>query len=155
MENAPVNIREYTESDRAAVVAIYHSNIPKYFDVTEEPDIHRFLNSRPEHYYVVEQDGQVVAAGGIAVNDPANPAVTFCMGMVKNELIGSGLGKILAEFRLRLADEIFPGLPFILETSQHTAGFYEKYGFATVEHIKDGFAPGIDNCKMRRERQKI
>ncbi|QYU67682.1 hypothetical protein J4558_22715 [Leptolyngbya sp. 15MV] len=38
--------------------------------------------------------------------------------------------------------------PFMISTSQHTEGFYQKLGFETIEHIPDGFAPGIDICKM-------
>ena len=31
------------------------------------------------------------------------------------------------------------------------ARFYEKFGFRTTQFTKDGFGPGIDECKMRKE----
>ncbi len=36
-----------------------------------------------------------------------------------------------------------------LNTSQHTAGFYESLGFHKIEVIRDGYGPGLDRCEMR------
>lgn len=71
--------------------------------------------------------------------------------MVRNDLIGTRIGKKLTEFRIAGSQEKFGDLPLVISTSQHTAGFYEKLGFVTVEHTPDGFGPGIDICSMRKE----
>lgn len=142
--------RPYTQDDTEAVIAIFRSNIPKYFTPEEEPGLRNFLDDeRGEHYCVFEVDGEIVGAGGIALNE--DDTVSLCWGMVSNDRIGTGLGKQMTQFRIDLADEKFPGLPLVISTSQHTEGFYECFGFRTTELIKDGFGPGIDNCKMRLE----
>lgn len=143
-------IRPYRPEDLGAVVNVFRSNIPKYFTPPEEPGLHEFLGTaHVEDYYVLEMDGEVVGAGGIAYNDIDPPTVSLCWGMVRQDHLGTGLGKALTEFRIALSREKYPGLPITLGTSQHTEGFYEKYGFRTVEHTPNGFGPGIDNCRMR------
>lgn len=145
-----MTIRPFKPEDLAAVVAIFRSNIPRYFTPTEEPGLHEFLETtHAEDYYVVEVDGEVVGSGGIALNDIDPPTVSLCWGMIRQDHLGTGLGKLVTDFRIRLAREKYPGLPLTIGTSQHTEGFYQKYGFRTVEHTPDGFGPGIDNCRMR------
>lgn len=143
-------IRPYNQEDIAGVVAVFRSNIPTYFTSAEEPGLRDFLeNERGDDYYVLELEGEVVGAGGIGLNP--DDTVSLCWGMVRSDRLGTGLGKQLTEFRIRLADEKFPGRSLRIATSQHTSGFYEKYGFRIVERIPNGFGPGIDDCRMRRD----
>jgi predicted GNAT family N-acyltransferase len=145
-----MNIRKYTESDIEKVVLIFRSNIPKYFSPEEEPGLRNFLDDiRSTEYLVVEKNNEIIGSGGIALN--ADETVSLCWGMVRNDFIGKGLGKRLTEFRINLSRENFGSRPIVISTSQHTQEFYEKFGFKLTEHIPDGFAPGIDNCKMRLE----
>lgn len=142
-------IRNYTGEDLESVVAIFRSNIPKYFLETEETELREFLAGGVENYYVLELDGEVVGAGGIALN--ADDTVSLCWGMVHNDHLGTGLGKLLTEHRLDRSQELFAGKPIVTSTSQHTEGFYKKFGFVTVERTPVGFGPGIDICRMRKE----
>ncbi|MFN0279519.1 MAG: GNAT family N-acetyltransferase [Pyrinomonadaceae bacterium] len=142
-------IRPFTSADLNSVVDIFRSNIPKYFGPGEEAGLHDFLRDFSEDYYVVETDGEVVGAGGIGLN--ADNTVSLCWGMVRNDKLATGLGKKLTEFRIERSREKFGGLPMVTSTSQHTQGFYEKFGFRLTEHTPDGFGPGIDICKMRLE----
>lgn len=143
-------IRRYKPADLEAVVLIFRSNIPKYFGTGEEHGLLDFLRDpRAADYFVVVLNGAVVGSGGIAYNELESPTVSLCWGMIREDHLGTGLGKALTEFRISLAKEKYPGLPLTIGTSQHTEGFYEKFGFRTVEHTRDGFGPGIDNCRMR------
>ena len=142
-----MQFRPYTNADLETVVAIFRSNIPKYFSLEEEPGLRDFLAERMADYYVLEVAGEVVGAGGIALNN--DQTVSLCWGMVRSDHIGKGLGRALTEFRIEKARENFGGLPLVISTSQHTQGFYEKFGFRLIEHTPDGFGPGIDSCKMR------
>ena len=145
-----MNIRRYRPDDLDSVVAIFRSNIPKYFGPPEELGLHEFLRDYSEDYYVVELAGEVVGAGGIALNE--DDTVSLCWGMVLEAHLGTGLGKALTEFRIGLSRERYSGRAMVTSTSQHTEGFYEKFGFRTVEHAPDGFGPGIDICKMRLDK---
>jgi predicted GNAT family N-acyltransferase len=149
-----MKIRKYTVADVGGVVAIFRSNIPKYFTEREEPGLREFLDvsEHIEDYYVVEIDGDIVGSGGIAYNDIDPPTVSLCWGMVHKDHLGTGLGKELTKFRIDLAGEKYPDIPLTIGTSQHTEGFYEKFGFCTVEHTPDGYGPGIDMCRMRLDR---
>ena len=145
-----MKIRRYEPYDLAAVVAIFRSNIPKYFTPEEETGLYDFINDRLEDYYVIEVGEEVVGAGGIALNADIDPqTVSLCWGMVREDYLGTGLGKALTEFRIKLAREKYPGIALTIGTSQHTEGFYRKFGFTTVERKPDGYGPGIDMCRMR------
>lgn len=150
LDRSGINIRTYTPDDVESVVSVFRSNIPKYFTPPEEPGLHDFLrNELSDDYYVIEVDGEVAGSGGIAYNDIDPPTVSLCWGMVRADHLGTGLGKLLTEFRIKLARKKYPGLPLTIGTSQHTQGFYERFGFRLVEYTPDGFGPGIDNCRMR------
>jgi predicted GNAT family N-acyltransferase len=144
-----VKIRPYEERDLEGVEAIFRSNIPKYFGPAEEPGLHDFLEKYSTDYYVVEADGEVVGAGGIALNELESPTVSLCWGMVRKDHLGTGVGKKLTQFRIDLSRQKYGRVPMTISTSQHTQGFYEKFGFRLTEHTPDGFGPGIDECKMR------
>lgn len=142
-------IRLYHPKDLDAVVEVFRSSIPKYFSPPEEAGLYDFLRDHATDYYVLESNGEVIASGGIAFNDLDPPTVSLCWGMVRKDHLGTGLGKELTRFRIELAREKYGRVPLTIGTSQHTEGFYEKFGFRTVEPTPDGFGPGIDNCRMR------
>ncbi|MBL8180077.1 MAG: GNAT family N-acetyltransferase [Blastocatellia bacterium] len=142
-----MKIRDYLSDDIEQVVELFRSNIPKYFVPDEEQGLRDYLAEYPDNYYVIELDGDIVGAGGIALND--DDTVSLCWGMVHNDHLGTGLGKMLTEYRIERSREIFGNKPMVNSTSQLTEGFYHKLGFVTVEHTPNGFGPGIDICKMR------
>src|SRR5688572_32537326 len=148
-----MNLRPYTTADLDNVVAIFRSNIPKYFGPEEEHGLRNFLTSDRVRgdYFVAEIDGEIVGAGGIALND--DNTVSLCWGMLRSDQIGKGLGRRLTEFRIVKSRKKFGSLPLVISTSQHTRGFYEKFGFHLTSHEPNGFGPGIDICKMRLEIQ--
>jgi predicted GNAT family N-acyltransferase len=144
-----MKIRDYSAADLESVVAVFRSNIPKHFGPSEEQGLREFLadGNYSEDYLVGELDGEIVGCGGIGLNE--DETVSLCWGMVRKDHLGTGLGKQLTEFRIRKAAEKFPGRSLVTSTSQHTEGFYERFGFRTIERIINGFGPGLDNCKMR------
>ncbi len=144
-----MKLRNYSPDDLESVVEVYRSNIPKYFGPGEEPGLRDFLAEFAEDYYVAELDSRIVGAGGIALNE--DQTVSLCWGMIHKDHLGTGLGKQLTSFRIERSLEKFGNLPMATSTSQHTQGFYEKFGFVLTEHTPDGFGPGIDICKMRLE----
>ena len=147
-------LREYTSDDCESCMAIFESNLGKYFAPHERQEFLDWLNrpGRPS-YSVVERGGEIVACGGIYHDDELN-VVGLAWGMVRRDLHRQGLGKVLAEHRVKQMAEQYPGLDHCLATSQHTYGFYEKMGFE-VESVKaDGFYDGIDRYDMIRPAPK-
>lgn len=143
-----MNIRPYNSFDLENVIAVFRSNIPRYFGPDEEDDLRGYLEEHPGDYFVAEIDGKVVGSGGFALNN--DQTVSLCWGMIRKEHLGTGLGKKLTQYRIDAAREKHGDRPIVISTSQLTRGFYEKFGLRVTKHVPDGFGPGIDICEMRR-----
>lgn len=145
---ASLNIREYTSTDFEDCLALFESNLPRYFAEHEREEFVAWLNDpKRASYSVAEVDGQVIACGGI-YHDPEQHHVGMAWGMVRRDLHGNGIGRRLTEFRLNQMVELYPSLERRLATSQHTYQFYEKMGFTVQKVTEDGFGPGIDRYDM-------
>jgi len=145
-------VRDYTPADRDGCLAVFDSNVPRYFTPPEREEFAAFLEALPGPYLVVEDDaGAVVGCGGYAMGRGAADA-HLCWGMVARERHGTGLGRLLLDARLERvhADAADGSIEAIaLHTSQHTRGFYERRGFRLERVTPDGYAPGLDRCDMR------
>ena len=141
--------RTYRPEDMAGCLALFDSNVPLFFDESEREGFVGFLNDQALRwpYQVIERDGRIVGCGGHAV-DADGGSVTLCWGMVDKGLHGQGLGRVLTEARIAAARATPGVLRVRLCTSQHTQGFYARFGFAAEKITPDGFAPGIDRWDM-------
>lgn len=139
--------RPYLAADRDACLGLFDSNVPRFFAAEEREEFAGFLDTLAWPYSVIERNGRIVACGGHAL-EPDGETVSLCWGMVEQGLHRQGVGRILTEARLAAA-RAEPGATRVrLNTSQHTAGFYERFGFATQAVVADGHAPGIDSHEM-------
>ena len=144
-----MKIRDYTPTDHEACLAVFDTNVGKYFVETEREEFSEFLNALPGPYLVIETDsGEVVGCGGYAPRAGVEGA-DLCWGMVARLSHRKGLGRLLTEERVRRIRNEGVGRSVLLGTSQHTVGFYESLGFIIESHIPDGYAPGIDRYDMR------
>lgn len=141
-----VRFEKYSEKHLPEVISIFRSNIPKYFFEFEEKDLIEDIPQFHHTFYVMLLGEKIVGAGGYDLNE--DDTVSLCWGMVHNDHLKQNLGKLLLEFRLNEIEKTYPGKTVVNVTSQHTTGFFEKYGFKIVSVTKDGFGPGLDNCKM-------
>lgn len=123
--------------------------MPKFFAEEALQFFIDFLDRDIEdNYYVVEKDGNIVACGGVFLEDNGLEA-GLSWGMVHMDQHKSGIGRMLTEYRIDLLKGVYPGKIYKVDTSQHTAGFYLKRGFETMEVIPDGFAKGLDKYVMK------
>lgn len=144
-----MKILKYTPLFKESCIEIFKGNMPKFFAAEELQQFIDFLDHDIEdNYYVVEKDGDVVACGGIFLEDDGIEA-GLSWGMVQVDQHKTGIGKMLTEYRIELLKKVYPGKIYKVDTSQHTAGFYLKRGFETTEVIPDGFAKGIDKYVMK------
>ena len=138
-------IRRYCREDRRACQRIFESNIPNSFAPHEIPGFMEFLDTFAGIYLVVLDAEEVVACGGLA---DERGTVTLCWGVVERDRQGQGIGRLLLQSRLALAACI-PGLTrVIMNTSQRTAGFFEKEGFRTTKVTANSYGPGLDRHDM-------
>lgn len=139
--------RPYRAADRPACIRIFGTNVPRFFHEDERQDFARFLDTEARHYLVVLEGDDVLGCGGFSLGDQGRTA-SLCWGMVRSDRHGQGIGVQLLQARLQ-AVATTPATQVRLATSQHTAGFYQRYGFVVRSVRPDGFAPGLDAVEMR------
>lgn len=147
--NNRFQLRAYREGDRKACLALFDGNVPDYFAAEERQDYVSFLKALPGPYFVMEDErGEAVACGGYAAAQQKREIAVLCWGMVRRDLHRHGAGtRLLVERLRRIAAE--PSFSVVLiETSQHSRGFFERFGFIAKQVIPNGFAPGIDRVEM-------
>ncbi|MFN3823724.1 MAG: GNAT family N-acetyltransferase [Pseudorhodobacter sp.] len=146
-----VTIRPYGTADREACLAIFESNLPKFFDASERAEFCDFLETLPAPatpYLVLCGQGALLGCGGLIIH-PTDRQARLEWGMIHAAFHGQRLGTRLTGARLAAVRAI-PGLAAItLSTSQHTRGFYEGFGFRATFVTENGFGPGLHRCDMR------
>lgn len=137
---------KYHEALLPEVKKIFRSNIPRYFFEYEEEQLVHQLNHRIFDYFVMIDEGQCIGAGGIGLN--SDETVSLCWGMIHQDYHKKKYGEALLLFRLERITQNWPGKTVVNVTSQHTTGFFEKYGFKVVSVKENGFGPGLHECRM-------
>jgi ribosomal protein S18 acetylase RimI-like enzyme len=152
-------IRAYISTDRPACLDIFNSNVPLYFAPDEAVAYADWLGALGEngphpkgdgenHYFVAEGNGCVVACGGWGIRAGADHA-TLVWGAVHRDFHNQGIGDALTTFRIEDFRQHYPELPMTIDTSHHTAPFYERFGFRTEVFTANGYAEGLHRHDMR------
>jgi predicted GNAT family N-acyltransferase len=138
--------RPYTPADEAACFEIFDGNTPPFFDPTERPDLVIFLEKPPCPFFVLEQDGQVIACGGYCKQE--NGDIVLAWGMVRRDLHKNGLGSLLLVKRIEriLAED--PQTRIVVDTSQHTCAFFERHGFKITGQQNNYYGPNLHRIDM-------
>ncbi|MFY8021977.1 MAG: GNAT family N-acetyltransferase [Bacteroidia bacterium] len=151
-------IRPYQANDELACLEAFKSNVPLYFAENELEDYVRFLalyksvHMQPQgipttYYFVLLYQQQIVACGGFG-DRYIDGNLTLTWGLVHHSFHKMGFGKALLLYRLNRIKELFPHASLSIDTIQHSAGFFEKFGFQTIQITKDFYAKGLDRYDM-------
>lgn len=152
-----MRIREYRAGDQPACLAIFDSNIPDFFARHERLEFAAFLAAPDCHYFVIEDDTgdpaalvpPLIGCGGYFYN-PETRAGALCWGMVARAHHKTGAGTALLRFRLgRICADSDGVAMLMMNTSQHTQGFFAKFGFEIVRVVEHGLAPDLHQIDMR------
>lgn len=148
MDRAKLYTRDYEAHDRSACIAVFDSNVPKFFGALERPVFESYLTVLPGPYLVIEDRAEIVACGGVAPHKSEAGTAVLCWGMVLQNRHKTGLGRLLLLNRLiRLNSD--PSMKVaVLNTSQFCAGFFAKMGFETRRVIPNGYFQGMDKHEM-------
>jgi N-acetylglutamate synthase-like GNAT family acetyltransferase len=153
-----VSIRPYLAKDRQACHAIFESNCPKYFDADEIVGLENWLNgqdsgqityqtSSADYFYVLEENLEIQACGGFYIVKD-KPNVNMVWGMVNQNHHKKGYGSLLFQHRINQIKMLYSEYKIVLDTSQHTYSFFEKFGFKIHKITKDEYGPGLDRYDM-------
>jgi ribosomal protein S18 acetylase RimI-like enzyme len=122
-------LRPYHKDDYSQVINLFLLNTPQYFCPPEQEDLERYLNNEIENFFVIEDNGTVVATGGSNIKGDVGYLSWY---IVHPEHHGKGLGKQLAEQNLDILKSN-PELNGIkVRTSQLVYPFYQKLGFVLI-----------------------
>ncbi len=141
-------IEPYRADHRDACLGLFDSNVPRFFLAEERGEFETFLNATPGPYLVGTIGGQVIAAGGYAEDRSQVGAWVLCWGMVTGSLHKHGFGRALLQARLRALGELPDFREVRINTSQHTRGFFERFGFIVTAVEQDGLGPGLHRHAM-------
>jgi ribosomal-protein-alanine N-acetyltransferase len=128
------------------------SNVPDYFTEPEITQYENWLNLLQEekdhsHYYVAVSGNTLVGCGGFGY-EAKNNSVTFAWGFVHRNFHKQGFGKLLLTYRLNKIRELYPGASIVLDTTQHSCPFFERFGFVTVKVTENGYSTGMHRYDM-------
>jgi N-acetylglutamate synthase-like GNAT family acetyltransferase len=140
--------RRYTPADRSTCIAILDSNMPRFFSHQDRREFLAFLEAPVGTYNILEQEeGHIIGCGGIATRDEEQTGI-LTWGMLHRDYHRQGWGRQLAFLRLRQLSA-YPALQKItLNTSQESAGFFEKMGFHSTEFLPNFYCEGLHCVKM-------
>ncbi|MGL4599511.1 MAG: GNAT family N-acetyltransferase [Bacteroidia bacterium] len=142
-------IRQYQNSDQAALLEMLRLNTPVYFAPEEEADFITYLDLHATNYFVVELDNQLVACGGFNASEVAGE-MKIAWDIVHPDFQGKGIGGRLLNFRIEQIQKIETVKTIVVRTSQKADLFYAKHGFETKKIAKDYWAKGFDLHQMER-----
>jgi N-acetylglutamate synthase-like GNAT family acetyltransferase len=136
------NIRPYLPDDKAACATIFAGNVPGFFLEHETARFTDFLERLPCPFFVIEQGKAIVACGGYFV-DPANGNARLVWGMVERRHHREGIGRYLLQARLAALAGDPQAQRVVVNTSQHSSGFFERAGFKIKEIVPDFFGTSM------------
>lgn len=140
-------IRAYAHADKPQVIHLLRLNTPHYFAETEEADLLEYLDQHLEDYFVVEEHGVVVGAGGINYFPEAQLA-RISWDIIHPDAQGKGIGSALTRYRIDVIREHPTIAKIVVRTTQLVYRFYEKNGFTLEKTEADFWAPGYDLYQM-------
>jgi ribosomal-protein-alanine N-acetyltransferase len=139
-------LRRYQHSDLPQLIELFLLNTPTYFHEKEQQDLEEYLQTEVEEYFVMEDEGKVVAGGGCNAEEGTGWLSWY---LVHPDRQGQGLGKRLAKHSL----DVLQANPFVtgieVRTSQLVFPFYEKLGFKLISTEDDHWGPGFHLYHMR------
>lgn len=141
-------IRPYCNEDKEAAIHLLRLNTPQYFHPSEESDFIEYLDKLIEHYFVVEERGNVVGCGGYNFVEN-NTIARIAWDMIHPDFQGQGVGKKLTLFRIDAIKKSSSAQSIVVRTSQLAYPFYEKVGFELDKVTKDFWAEGFDLYQMK------
>lgn len=149
MNGGALSVRPYGPDDREECLAIFDSNVSRFFDPSEREEFARFLDGyiASSVYLVIERDDTIMGCGGFAFQ-PDGVSAILCWAMVAREDHGQGLGRELLKVRLNAIRRKGGLMRVEVHTSQHTEGFYLLHGFVTEKITKNGYGDGLNRHDM-------
>ncbi len=142
-------IRSYEIGDRKKLLEILWRNVPTYFDTSEVNDFESFLDHEGQRYFTLEMQGEIVGGAGCLVERDKGIGLVRWIFFDPSHT-GSGLGKAMMEHCMGVFKSEAAIRKLVVNTSQLSYRFFEKFGYKVVKVQKEYWAPGLDLYLMER-----
>ena len=139
-----MKFRPYSPTDRDACIQLIEENTPAFFAPQERADYVAFLDGVPEHYWVLPQEQEIIAAFGLKVEN-ARGRIQWIMTSDKTR--GTGIGQRMMQLAIQIAKEAAI-VHIDIAASQLSAPFFARYGAKETTITPDGWGPGLDRVDM-------
>ena len=145
-----VAVRAYADADRAAVLAIFDTNLPEYFGAGDRAWLEETLDEADGPAFVATIDGTPAAFGGYALWDHYDKALLF-WGMAARRWHRAGLGRLLLAHRLwHVAAHADPPTRYVtVDTSPLVSPFFQRHGFELTAAWPGGYRSGMEMHELR------
>ena len=150
-----VQIKKYLNTDRPGCINAFKSNVPNYFTNEEIQDFEAFLtrlesgNSKTQ-FYVINCNNKTIGCGGFGDKDN-NGIISLAWGLIHKDFHKMGFGEKLLNYRIEQIKRLNPEFPVIVDTTQYSFGFFEKYGFKVIKITNDYYEKGMHRYDMTLE----
>lgn len=142
-----MEIRKYKTSDKLTLIELLRLNTPQFFAPEEEQDLIDYLEHEIEEYFVIENNGDIIGAGGVNLKETINTGY-ISWDFIHPDYQGKGAGSLLLNHRIKLLHANSDIKKIKVRTTQHVFKFYEKFGFTLMSVTKDYWAKGFDLYDM-------
>lgn len=142
-----MTILNYKQINKDDVVSLLSLNTPIFFAPEEKKEFIHYLENVLEDYFVIEENNQILACGGINYF-PEEKLARLSWDIVHPNYHGKGLGKLLCQHRINLLKNNSKIDKIVVRTSQFTYKFYEKNRFRLTEVVENYWAKGYHLYKM-------
>ena len=128
-------------------LSILESNTPEFIDTTEKSLFIDFLSRKEIVYFILFKSKELIACGGYGY-DNKKDSVVLSWGLVHNQFHKMGFGTHLLQYRLKHIMKNYPNTNIVLDTSQKTYKFYERFNFKVDKITRDFYGKGLDRYDM-------
>lgn len=143
--NAMQLLRPYQPNDFQQAINLFLLNTPQFFCPPEQQDLEEYLKEEIEYYFVMEEEGIILASGGCNIMGDIGCLSWY---IVHPGHHGRGLGKQLAEHNLQLLKNHKDVTKIKVRTSQLVYQFYEKLGFVLMNTQDNYWGEGMHLYEM-------
>jgi len=148
-----MKIRPYVSTDQEALLQLIRLNVPLYFAEEEVEDYRNYLEREIDCYFVVEEQGKLIGAGGINLLDQQSEG-RISWDVIAPDAQGKGVGRALLQHRLNILVNMPSITKIRVRTTQLVYPFYEKQGFVVQNIQPDFWAVGLDLYDMEYKPNK-
>ena len=137
----PLTFRRFDIADLPQCLALYKLNEPGRFPERVRDHYEECLRSGRTYVLVAEDEGRIVATGGMNIFLKPHIAV-LSYGLVRPDYHGKGIGTALLLARLALLSNKEPVYRVLIFAVRKSFVFYQRFGFRpyTAWHDKQGVA---------------